>query len=141
MLKDAERLMKAAGDRTRLRIIKMLEPGPLCVCQVVHALRLSQSTVSKHLSILKGAGLVEDERRGKWSYYRLVRGGSGNAGRMISFVNLACAGDPLIAADLARAAKMKGAESAGCGTGSRRIGRGVRASVRKGGRIARGGNR
>ena len=52
MLKHAEMLFKAAGDRTRLRILKMLETGPLCVCQIVETLGLSQSTVSKHLSIL-----------------------------------------------------------------------------------------
>ncbi len=66
-----ERMLKAAAERTRLRILALLRRGPLCVCQIVEILALSQSTVSKHLSILAGAGLVEDEKRGKWVFYRL----------------------------------------------------------------------
>jgi len=66
-----ERMLKAVGDRTRLRILALLQQGPLCVCQLVEILGLSQPTVSKHLSTLGAAGLVEDEKRGKWVFYRL----------------------------------------------------------------------
>ncbi len=71
MLRNTERVMKAAADGTRLRILNILAGGPLCVCEIVEAIGLSQSTVSRHLSILKGAGLIEDEKRGKWAYYML----------------------------------------------------------------------
>ena len=141
MVKDVERLMKAGSDRTRLRIIKMLEPGPLCVCQIVHALRLSQSTVSKHLSVLKGAGLVDDERRGKWSYYRLARGGKGDAGKVISFVSVACAGDPLVSRDLARANEMRVSTSPACGAQSALYGRVGYLNGRRSRRASRGGGR
>ena len=77
MLQDVERTLKAAGDATRLRILRMLEEGPLCVCQVVEVLGLSQSTVSKHLVLLKNAGLIEDEKRGKWVFYRRPTGEKG----------------------------------------------------------------
>ena len=70
MIRDLETTLKAAGDANRLRILNLLGEDPLCVCQLVAVLRLSQSTVSKHLSILRGAGLIEDERRGKWVFYR-----------------------------------------------------------------------
>lgn len=68
---QTEWMLKAVGERTRLRILALLRHGPLCVCQLVDILGLSQPTVSKHLSILGAAGLVEDEKRGKWVFYRL----------------------------------------------------------------------
>ena len=73
-MRDLELALKAAGDPTRARILKMLESGGLCVCQVQAVLDLAPSTVSKHLSVLKMAGLVEDHRDGKWIEYRLARG-------------------------------------------------------------------
>ncbi|MBE3584460.1 MAG: winged helix-turn-helix transcriptional regulator [Limnochordaceae bacterium] len=72
MLADYEAVMKAAGDRTRARILKMLQGRELCVCQLMAVLRMSSSTVSKHLSILKMTGLVQDRRDGRWVYYSLV---------------------------------------------------------------------
>ncbi len=71
-MRDLELVLKAAGDPTRTRILKLLEGGGLCVCQVQVVLGLAPSTVSKHLSILKTAGLVEDRRDGKWIEYALV---------------------------------------------------------------------
>lgn len=65
--------MKAVSDPTRTRILKLLEGGGLCVCQVQAVLGLAPSTVSKHLTILKHAGLVEDRRNGKWIEYALAR--------------------------------------------------------------------
>ena len=62
---------KAISDASRVRILKLLERKPLCVCQVVAVLGLRPSTVSKHLSILRQAGLVEDRKSGKWVYYAL----------------------------------------------------------------------
>lgn len=72
-MRDLELALKAAGDPTRTRILKLLEGGGLCVCQVQAILRLAPSTVSKHLAILKVAGLVEDRREGKWIEYALPR--------------------------------------------------------------------
>jgi DNA-binding transcriptional ArsR family regulator len=70
-MRDLELALKAAADPTRSRILKLLEAGGLCVCQVQAVLGLAASTVSKHLSTLKLAGLVEDRRDGKWIEYRL----------------------------------------------------------------------
>jgi len=64
-------LAKAISDPSRLRILKMLEQGELCVCQITEALSLAQSTVSKHLAQLRQAGLVCDRKQGLWVYYRL----------------------------------------------------------------------
>jgi DNA-binding transcriptional ArsR family regulator len=72
MLRDYESVMKAAADPGRARILKMLESGEMCVCQIVAALGLSQSTISKHLSLLYAAGLVEERKEGRWVHYRLA---------------------------------------------------------------------
>ncbi len=72
-MRDLELALKAVGDPTRTRILKLLEGGGLCVCQVQSILGLAPSTVSKHLTILKLAGLVEDRRDGRWIEYALPR--------------------------------------------------------------------
>lgn len=70
-LSEMERLFKALADSNRLRILALLQEGALCVCQLMGVLGLSQSTVSKHLAILKEAGLLAEEQRGKRSFYAL----------------------------------------------------------------------
>lgn len=70
-MKQAVKLFKALGDPTRLRIVKLLEHGELCVCQLIAVLGMGQSRISRHLSILKEAGLILDDRKGKWVHYRL----------------------------------------------------------------------
>lgn len=71
-MRDFGLALKAAGDPTRTRILKLLEGGGLCVCQVQAVLGLAPSTVSKHLAILRTAGLVDDRRDGKWIEYALT---------------------------------------------------------------------
>lgn len=65
-------IFKALSDETRLRIIKLLEHGELCVCDIAAVLQSSQPKVSFHLSTLKDAGLIIDRREGKWIHYRLT---------------------------------------------------------------------
>ncbi len=67
-------IFKAVADPSRLRILKLLREGELCVCEIMTALDRRQSTTSHHLSVLKDAGLVKERRDGKWSYYRLADG-------------------------------------------------------------------
>jgi ArsR family transcriptional regulator len=66
---------KAAGEETRLRILRLLRlaPGELCVCEVVDALDKPQYTVSKSLTVLRNARLVEERREGKYMMYKLLR--------------------------------------------------------------------
>ncbi|MBN2426594.1 MAG: winged helix-turn-helix transcriptional regulator [Calditrichaceae bacterium] len=63
----------ALSDANRIRILKMLEIRPLCVCEITDILTLAPSTVSKHLSILRDAGFILDEKEGKWVTYYLNR--------------------------------------------------------------------
>jgi len=82
-LEETLRIARALADETRLRAIAILERGDLCLSQMAYALDLSPSTVSEHMRILVGAGLVDVKRDGKWRYYRLRsvfgRGLSGQA--------------------------------------------------------------
>ena len=64
-------IFKALSDETRLRIIKLLEQGELCVCDITAALDMVQPKVSFHLSTLKEAGFIKDRKQGKWIHYSL----------------------------------------------------------------------
>jgi len=65
-------ITKALSDETRVRALMALADGEACVCQIIEILRLSPSTVSKHMSILQQAGLVERRKDGRWHYYCLA---------------------------------------------------------------------
>jgi DNA-binding transcriptional ArsR family regulator len=64
-------IAKALSDGNRVRALLALRAGELCVCQIIELLKLAPSTVSKHMSILKQAGLVESRKEERWIYYRL----------------------------------------------------------------------
>lgn len=64
-------LFKALSDETRLRILKLLEHGELCVCDIVAALDMVQPKVSFHLSVLKEAGFIKDRKHGRWIHYKI----------------------------------------------------------------------
>lgn len=64
-------ITKALADESRLRILLLLSQGELCVCQIIAIIGLAPSTVSKHMSILHQAGLVESRKTGRWVYYHL----------------------------------------------------------------------
>jgi ArsR family transcriptional regulator len=67
-----ETLFLALSDPTRLRILALLTAeNELCVCELTHALDLSQPMISRHLASLRAANLVSDRRAGVWIYYRL----------------------------------------------------------------------
>jgi ArsR family transcriptional regulator len=72
-LSESENLFGALGDRLRLRLaccLLTIKEG-LCVCELVDALQVSQPNASRHLKLMKSAGLVEEDRDGRWVYYRL----------------------------------------------------------------------
>ncbi len=70
-MKELLSLFKALSDETRLRILKLLEHGELCVCDITAALDMIQSKVSFHLRALREAGILKDRREGKWMHYRI----------------------------------------------------------------------
>lgn len=70
-------ITKSISDPNRVRALMALQDGELCVCQIIELLSLVPSTVSKHMSILRQAGLVKSDKRGKWVYYTLSKKGKG----------------------------------------------------------------
>lgn len=68
-------MFKALGDPTRVRLLSLIaahEDGEACICDLTAPVGLSQGTVSHHMKILAGAGLVSRDQRGKWAYYRVI---------------------------------------------------------------------
>jgi len=72
-MRDSMDMLKALADETRLRALGALRGGELCVCQLIALFNLAPSTISKHLTILRAARLVESRKDGRWMYYRLAR--------------------------------------------------------------------
>lgn len=75
-LKEATNILKALADTNRLRTIMALEASELCVCQIIELLHLAPSTVSKHLYILRQAGLIKSSKKGRWVHCSLVPPGA-----------------------------------------------------------------
>ena len=71
-MKKTTKLFKALSDETRLRILKMLEARPLCVCEIQYVLKGFQLNVFHHLKTLAEAGLVDSKRDGLWIAYRIA---------------------------------------------------------------------
>lgn len=70
-MEDKARFFKVLSDPSRLRILKMLQVKPLCVCEITAVLDLATSTVSQHLKMLKTEGFILEEKDGKWVNYEL----------------------------------------------------------------------
>ena len=70
-MRELTKTFKALSDSNRIRILKMLEVRPLCVCEITEILGLAASTVSKHLSILRDAEFILDKKDSKWVNYYL----------------------------------------------------------------------
>jgi ArsR family transcriptional regulator len=71
-MRDLTSLGQAIVDPSRVRIIAALRRGELCVCELVDALEISQSTLSGHLQVLRQTGLVTTRKDGRWIYYSLT---------------------------------------------------------------------
>ncbi len=101
-------LTKALADETRLRALACLGEGELCLCQLIEVLGLAPSTVSKHMSILQHAGLVERRKEGRWHFYRLAGpGASPRALELLSWVLETRRDDPAAARDAERVAAVR----------------------------------
>ncbi len=96
-LGDCVEIAKTLGHPCRLRVLAMLQDGPLCVSQITSVLDLAGSTVSVHLSELRRAGLVAERKRGKWVYYRLTA--TGPLGRLLRQVLRLVDDDPQVRDD------------------------------------------
>jgi len=108
MLETYETVAKAIADPSRVRILKLLESGELCVCQITATLDLAVATISKHLAALKTAGLLQQRRDGKWVYYRLAeRDLNPYAPAFLRLLATLMTDDPTLAADRLALAEVK----------------------------------
>ncbi|VAX08818.1 Arsenical resistance operon repressor [hydrothermal vent metagenome] len=72
MANEAELFFRMLADATRLRCLMLMQAeGELCVCELTHALNLSQPKISRHLAHLREAGVLVSRRTGTWMYYRI----------------------------------------------------------------------
>lgn len=100
-------ITKALSDENRIRALMMLTDGELCVCQIIEMLQLAPSTVSKHMSILRQAGLVEARKDGRWMHYRLAEPNRAAAFEAIGWLEKYLKKDPAIREDNKRLKKVK----------------------------------
>src|SRR5664279_596190 len=99
-VKDFLNITKALADENRLRMLMALRDGELCVCQITELMGLAVSTVSKHLSILYQAGLVNARKDGRWMYYSLpAKAAPAPAREAVAWVRRSLAGTERVAAD------------------------------------------
>jgi len=108
-------LFKALADRTRLRCLMLLESeGELCVCELTHALGVVQPKISRHLALLREAGLVADRRQGLWVHYRLNPELPDWARQVLAATTSGARGREPFAADAAALAHMPNRPGAAC---------------------------
>lgn len=101
-MRDLLFITKALSDRNRLRALQALDRGELCLCQLIDLLELAPSTVSKHMTLLYEAGLVDRRKEGRWHFYRLATEQSEDASKALSWIIPSLARDPVVAADRQR---------------------------------------
>ena len=101
-LERTNELFAAFADPTRLRLLNLLSGGELCVCHLVRVLGMSQPKVSRHLAILRQAGLVRDRKDGRWVHYRLAEPGNPLHRRLVRCVGECFADVELLRDDLQR---------------------------------------
>jgi len=71
-LRQEALVFKALAHPSRLAVVEALAAGERCVCELQEIVGGDMSTVSRHLTVLKGAGVIADEKRGQWVFYRLT---------------------------------------------------------------------
>ncbi len=94
-----EKMFKALADRSRIRILKMLEVKPMCVCEVTHILGFAQSSVSRHLGILRDAGFINADKDGLWVNYSLASSTDDTIATILTGLRRWDGDDPQIARD------------------------------------------
>ncbi len=100
-------ITKALADENRLRMLMALQEGEICVCQITELMGLAMSTVSKHLSVLYQAGLVNARKEGRWMYYSLPGQGAPAAAReAVAWVRRSLEGNERVVEDARRLKKV-----------------------------------
>jgi ArsR family transcriptional regulator len=98
-------LFAALSDRTRLRLLNLMDGREVCVCYFVEILEQSQPKISRHLAYLRRADIVAARREGKWVHYRMMTPGDDGAARILSETLVALRNEKAMQADLERFSK------------------------------------
>ena len=98
-VKAAARIGKAIDHPLRIRALAALRDGELCVCELIELLGLAPSTISKHMSVIADAGLVDRRRDGRWTYYSLPEDAEPPIGQAIELVMTLVENDPVVTDD------------------------------------------
>jgi len=102
-MRDFMAVVRALADENRVRALLALRERELCLCQIIELLGLAPSTVSKHMTILKQARLVDSRKNGRWNYYRLAdEDAPVEANEALAWVRKALSSDPQTCKDDAR---------------------------------------
>ncbi len=97
-----DKILKAAADPTRLRLLNLLRLGSICVCDLQTVLRVPQATVSRHLAALRHVGLVSDVRKGTRIVYSLTPGVTPQIDALHRLLDRCCPEDEVMRADFVR---------------------------------------
>jgi ArsR family transcriptional regulator len=112
-------MFRALADCTRLRILRLLQDGPLCVGDLVEILRAPQPTVSRHLAYLRRSGFVETRKHGLWMFYELAPAQNALHGKLLECLAVCAPLLPEINDDVERADGVR--RSGGCCPEGRRL--------------------
>jgi ArsR family transcriptional regulator len=102
---DLALLFAALADRTRLRLLNLMNGKEVCVCYFVEILGQSQPKISRHLAYLRRAGIVAARREGKWMHYKIVVPANAGAARILRETLAVIGEEKAMQVDLARLAK------------------------------------
>jgi len=102
---DLARLFATLADRTRLRLLNLMNGKEVCVCYFVEILGQSQPKISRHLAYLRRAGIVTARREGKWMHYKIVEPANAGASRILHETLAVIGQERSMQADLARLGK------------------------------------
>jgi ArsR family transcriptional regulator, arsenate/arsenite/antimonite-responsive transcriptional repressor len=99
---DLALLFAALSDRTRLRLLNLMDGREVCVCYFVEILAQSQPKISRHLAYLRRAGVVTSRREGKWVHYKIVVPANTGAAKILRETLAVLREDKAMQADLSR---------------------------------------
>ena len=103
-------IANALSDPNRVRLLAACLDGERCVCQLVELIDLSNASISKHLSMLKRAGLLESRKEGRWVHYRSPEAPTAMVSDAIAFVKSHALNDAAILADRDRLVEIDAVE-------------------------------
>jgi len=103
---DKAQFFRALGDRTRLRLLNLMQDDEVCVCFFVEILKTNQPKISRHLAYLRRAGIVDARRQGQWMHYRIVDPPDAEATRVLKETMTWLKSDPEMLRDRDRLVKV-----------------------------------